>query len=157
MYIYISYTCVIMRGMLVSEWWHVGSIVFQLVFHAISSLWNPNWWNPKWMDSIPSAVITRTPLWGSLYLQMVKLDRLGHGLRHWPSVYQLYPTMQFLHTHLAHTCSILYHNHCVEAHGIHFMAYARHLFDKGTFSIHLLIQSKPFNQAMSRSFHIPWW
>ena len=42
-----------MRGMLVYEWWHVGSIVFQLVFHAISSLWNPNWWNPKWMDPIP--------------------------------------------------------------------------------------------------------
>ena len=129
---------------------------FQLVFHAISSYetltgGTQNEWIQYLRGDHPNASL------GWFIPSMVKLDRLGHGLRHWPSVYQPYPTMQFLRTHLAHTCSILYHNHCLETHGIHFTAYARHLFDKGTFSIHLLIQSKPFNQAMSRSFHIPWW
>ena len=41
-----------------------------------------------WCNLIPLWM----PLWDGLYLQMVKLDRLGHGLlNHW--VYQLYPTI----------------------------------------------------------------
>jgi hypothetical protein len=109
-YIHNSYTCVIMRGMLVYEWWHVGSIIFQLVFHAISSLWNPNWGNPKWMDPIPPRWsperlfgVVYTFKWSS-WIDLGMVYGIDHGFTNYIQL------CSFCVPILAHTCTILYHN-----------------------------------------------